>query len=101
MTYEGSATTRLKIIEVDTGYKNNINDSTTVIVIDPDIAATSVIMATQAGLPATDKDYDEGELDHFIVKATPSSDGGSMTVVMLPMPGVTLSGKYKITYVIG
>ena len=96
MTYEGSATTRIKSIEVDTGFDNNAEAPFSVIVVDADRKTDSIIIATQSGAKITGKYLDENELDHFMVNASPATDGGSMTLVLHPMKGVTFSGKYNI-----
>lgn len=101
MTYEGSSTPRIKLIEVNAGYSNNPDNPFSVVVVDPDIQSDSIVVATQSGVAASDKDIDENELDHFLVNASPSSNGGSMTLILYPMNGVTLTGKYMINYMIG
>lgn len=101
MAYDGPNVGSIKEIEVDVGYSVVNKNVITMTVVDADILSTSKVVAVQAGVAATGKSADENELDHFIVNACPSTTGGSMILNVVALEGTTLSGKYKIHYVIG
>jgi hypothetical protein len=101
MSYDGPNSGIVKEIEVDVGYSVTNKNVVVVTVVDSEILPGSKIVAVQSGVAATGKDADENELDYFIVNANPAPEGGSMTLNIIAIGSVTLSGKYKIHYVIG
>lgn len=101
MAYGGPVSGVVKEVEVDVGYGVQNRDVISLVVVDSDILPTSKIVATQSGTAATGKTADENELDQFIVTVNPSSTGGSATFILTPLHHTTLTGKYKIHYVIG
>lgn len=100
MSFDATTPVKTKTIEVDVGFGNHTAPST-LIVVDSDITASSTVVAVQSGEAPTGKSADENEFDHFTVTALVSPSGGSMTLILRPMPSMILGGTYKINYVIG
>lgn len=101
MSFDASPAVGIKTIEVNTGNGNHAGTPVTLIVVDSDILPGKTIIATQSGEAATGTYKDENELDHFTISASVPDIGGSMELILRPHSSVTLSGKYKINYVIG